>query len=181
VTRICVFCGSAGGDNPDIRVAAEQLAIQMSKCGTELVYGGGHVGLMGTLADALLSAGGTVTGVIPKDLVTNELAHPGVTRLHVVQSMHERKALMNQLSDGFIVLPGGFGTLDELCEVLTWRQLGIHDKKIVLLNVNGYFDALLNFFYHACATGFVTEKNMNFLSVVDTPKQALDNLANNKN
>jgi uncharacterized protein (TIGR00730 family) len=147
--RLCVFCGSSTGRHPAFADAAQVLATELARRNIEIVYGGGNIGLMGVVADAALAAGGRVIGVIPEGLVARELAHPGVSALHVVASMHERKALMADLSDGFIALPGGFGTLEEFCEVVTWTQLGIHQKPCGLLNVEGYYDGLLAFFAHA--------------------------------
>ena len=140
--NICVFCGSQNGTDARYRQTAIELGRLLAQRGHGLVYGGGHVGLMGTIADAVLEAGGTVTGVIPKPMTDRELAHKTVTKLHVVSSMHERKALMASLSDAFIALPGGYGTLEELFEVIAWAQLGIHRKPIGVLNAAGYFDAL---------------------------------------
>ena len=151
--RICVFCGANTGGRPAYALAARELASLMARQRTGLVYGGGNVGLMGILADTMLEAGGEVIGVIPASLVAREVAHSGLTELRVVQTMHERKALMNELSDAFIAMPGGFGTLDELFEILTWSQLGIHGKPSGLLNVAGYYDDLLVMLDHA-----VTEK-----------------------
>ena len=153
--RLCVFCGSSTGSNPAFANAAQVLATELARREIEIVYGGGNVGLMGVVADAALAAGGRVTGVIPHGLVSRELAHPGVTTLHVVKSMHERKALMAELSDGFIALPGGFGTLEEFCEAVTWTQLGIHEKPCALLNVEGYYDGLLAFLVHALQQDFL--------------------------
>lgn len=147
--RICVFCGSNTGARPAYALAARELASLMARQRTGLVYGGGNVGLMGILADAMLEAGGEVIGVIPASLVAREVAHSGLTQLRVVQTMHERKALMNELSDAFIAMPGGFGTLDEFFEILTWSQLGIHGKPSGLLNVAGYYDDLLVMLDHA--------------------------------
>ena len=141
--RICVFCGANTGARPEYAGAARELALLLARRQIGLVYGGGNVGLMGVIADAMIEAGGEVIGVIPASLVAREVAHRGVTELRVVQTMHERKALMNELSDAFIAMPGGFGTLDELFEILTWSQLGIHGKPSGLLNVAGYYDDLL--------------------------------------
>jgi len=153
--RICVFCGSSAGLNPAFAAAARALGGELAARGIEVVYGGGNVGLMGIVADAALDAGGRVIGVIPHALVTRELAHQGVSELHVVDSMHERKALMAQLSDGFIALPGGFGTLEEFCEAVTWTQLGVHAKACGLLNVAGFYDGLLAFLEHALGEEFL--------------------------
>ena len=145
---VCVFCGSHPGDDPAYEEAARALGETLAAMGIELVYGGGHVGLMGAIADAALAAGGEVTGVMPRALVDREIAHTGLTRLHVVGSMHERKAMMSELSEGFVVLPGGSGTLEEFFKVLTWAQRGEHGKPCGLLNVAGYYDPLLAVFDH---------------------------------
>ena len=147
--RVCVFCGSNAGIRPEYGIAAQELAAVLARRGLGLVYGGGNVGLMGVLADSMLQAGGEVIGVIPQSLVAKEVAHRGVTELRIVDTMHQRKALMNELSDAFIALPGGFGTLDEFFEILTWSQLGIHAKPSGLLNVSGYYDSLLAMLDHA--------------------------------
>ncbi len=153
--RICVFCGSQVGNDASYvattRVAAEAIV----RAGYGIVYGGGSIGLMGILADEALVCGGEVIGVIPDALARAEVAHEGLTQLHVVETMHERKALMNDLSDAFVALPGGFGTMDEFCEMLTWRQLRIHDKPIGLLNHGGYYDALLALFDSMLLEGFI--------------------------
>jgi uncharacterized protein (TIGR00730 family) len=155
VVRLCVFCGSSPGLNPAFAAATRVLGAELALRGIEVVYGGGNVGLMGVLADAVLASGGRVIGVIPHALVARELAHQGVTALHVVNSMHERKARMAELSDGFIALPGGFGTLEEFCEAVTWTQLGVHAKPCGLLNVDGFYDGLLAFFEHALGEEFL--------------------------
>lgn len=152
---VCVFCGSNPGRRPEYLASAAELARLLARRGVRIVYGGAHVGTMGALADAALAAGGEVTGVIPRHLVEAEVAHEGLSRLHVVSSMHERKALMAQLSDAFIALPGGLGTLEEFAEVTTWSQLGLHAKPTGLLNVLGYFDDLLRFLDHAVAERFI--------------------------
>jgi len=162
--RICVFCGSNAGHDPRYRAEADRLGRLLAGRGIELVYGGGNVGLMGIIADACLGAGGTVIGVIPEALIGKEVAgrvvdHRGLTRLEVVDSMHTRKARMAELADGFIALPGGFGTFEEFCEVLTWGQLGFHVKPMGLLNVNGFYDPLLALFERAVAEGFLREEN----------------------
>jgi uncharacterized protein (TIGR00730 family) len=162
--RICIFCGSNAGHDPRYRSAAETLGRLLAGRGTELVYGGGNVGLMGIVADACLDAGGTVTGVIPEALLGKEVAgravdHRGLTRLEIVDSMHTRKARMAELADGFIALPGGFGTFEEFCEILTWGQLGFHVKPMGLLNVNGFYDPLLALFDRAVADGFLRPEN----------------------
>jgi uncharacterized protein (TIGR00730 family) len=154
--RICVFCGANNGHDELYVRTARALGETLSRRKIDVVYGGGRIGLMGQVADAALAAGGRVIGVIPQRLDEREIAHAGLTELHVVESMHERKALMAHLSDAFLALPGGFGTLEEFCEAVTWTQLGIHDKPCGLLNVGGYFDPLIEMFDRCVATGFVT-------------------------
>ncbi len=153
--RVCVFCGSAEGSRPAYRRLAAELGTALARQGTGVVYGGAAVGLMGAVADAALAAGGEVIGVIPRALVDREIAHGGLTALHVVGSMHERKALMAELAGAFVALPGGMGTLEELFEVFTWRQLGLHAKPIVLLDVEGYWGRLVGFLQHAEDEGFL--------------------------
>jgi uncharacterized protein (TIGR00730 family) len=172
--RVCVFAGSSPGRRPEYRTAAATLGRVVAARGMGVVYGGARLGLMGVLADAALAAGGEVIGVIPRSLVTKELAHTGLTELHVVQSMHERKALMSDLSDGFVALPGGWGTLDELFEILTWAQLGLHQKPSGLLNVEGYFDPLLAFIDHSIAEGFVRADYRRLVAVADAAEPLLD-------
>lgn len=157
--RICVFCGSSLGFRPVYRAAAEQVGRYLGERGIGVVYGGGKIGLMGALADAALGSGGEVVGVIPGHLMAREIGHKGLTKMHVVGSMHERKAMMADLSEGFIALPGGFGTFEEFCEVLTWSQLGLHKKPCGLLNVEGYYSPMLEMFDHAVMEGFVREEN----------------------
>src|SRR6186713_2170638 len=175
--RVCVFAGSSSGSRPEYRTAAEDLGRELAARGIELVYGGAHVGLMGGVADAVLAGGGRVTGVIPKALVEKEVAHRGLTDLRIVTSMHERKALMADLSDAFVALPGGWGTLDEMFEILTWAQLGLHRKPCGLLNVCGYFDGLLAFAAHSVAEGFVRPEHGGMMTVADAPGPLLDSLA----
>ena len=153
--RICVFCGSAAGVRPEYGEAAAESGRMLAERGITVVYGGGRVGLMGMVADAALAAGGEVIGVIPRSMLEREVGHTSLSQLHVVDTMHERKALMYDLSDAFLALPGGYGTLDELCETLTWSQLGLHAKPCGLLNVAGYFDPLIAFFDRAAGEGFV--------------------------
>lgn len=153
--RICVFCGSSPGARPEYADAARAMGRALVEGGMGLVYGGGHVGLMGIVADAVMRAGGEVIGVIPEALMRREVGHDGITDLRVVGSMHERKALMADLSDGFVAMPGGYGTFEEFCEVITWSQLGIHPKPCGLLNVAGYYGPLLALFDHAVQEGFV--------------------------
>lgn len=170
--RICVFCGSSPGLNPIFASSARALATELAARGVDVVYGGGNVGLMGMVADAALAAGGRVIGVIPHALVTRELAHQGLSEIHVVDSMHERKALMSSLSDGFIALPGGFGTLEEFCEAVTWTQLGVHAKPCGLLNVAGFYDGLLAFLEHALDEEFLRPTHREIV-VSDTDPSAL--------
>jgi uncharacterized protein (TIGR00730 family) len=153
--RVCVFCGSNAGARAEYVAAARQLGQEFVRRRIEAVYGGGRLGLMGAMADSVLQAGGRVIGVMPKALVDMEVAHRGLTELRIVGSMHERKAMMNSLSDAFVILPGGWGTMDELCEALTWAQLQIHHKPCVLWNVAGYYDPFLNFAQHAVQEGFL--------------------------
>ena len=163
--RVCVFCGASAGNDPRYAAAAADLGRALAARSIELVTGGGKVGLMGVVADATLAAGGNVVGIIPRFLEEREVAHRGLTELHVVESLHERKALMHQLSDGFIVLPGGFGTLDELMESITWAQLGLHAKPIGIVNVAGYFDELLSFVEGARSAGFIPAAHSEILTV----------------
>jgi uncharacterized protein (TIGR00730 family) len=165
LNAIAVYCGSSPGNHPQFIQAAVRVGQTLAQRGIRLVYGGGGVGMMGAVADAALAAGGQVTGIIPHFLDTRELKHPHLTDVLVVQSMHERKLLMVEQSQAFIALPGGFGTLDELFEVLTWAQLRIHQHPIGLLNVDGFFDPLLSFLDHLVATAFLTEQDRQRLLV----------------
>ena len=155
IARICVFCGSSDGSRPAYRACAHSLGRLLAERRIELIYGGSNVGLMKALADAALDGGGQVTGVIPEALAARGLAHPGLTRLHTVESMHQRKALMAELSDAFIALPGGYGTLEELSEALSWAQLGLHGKPCGVLNVEGYYDFLIGLLDHWAREGFL--------------------------
>ena len=177
VSRVCVFCGSNFGARPDYAAAARALALALVKRGLALVYGGSSVGLMGALADAALAADGRVIGIIPQRLVDKEVAHGGLTEQHVVASMHERKALMADLADGFVALPGGIGTLEELFEVWTWGQLGYHGKPVGLLNAGGYFDALGAFLDQAVREGFLRPAHRAMLMVETDPDRLLDRFA----
>ncbi len=175
--RICVFCGSNAGHNPIYRTEAEKLGRLLAARGIELVYGAGNIGLMGAVADACLAAGGKVIGVIPEALMGKEVAgravdHRALTRIEVVDSMHTRKARMAELSDGFIALPGGFGTFEEFCEILTWGQLGFHAKPMGLLNVNGFYDPLLGLFDRAVNEGFLRAQNR-AMALADTDIERL--------
>ena len=174
IGRICVFCGSRPGGRSEYVQAARDLGAQMAARGIGLVYGGGHVGLMGTVADAVLKAGGEVIGVIPDNLVQREISHHGLSELHVVGSMHERKALMAKLADAFIALPGGFGTFEELFEIVTWAQLGLHRKAVGILNVSGFYDGLLALADHAIREGFIPEDNRGLLLESDQTIALLD-------
>ena len=165
LSSLCLFCGASPGTNPAYRDAAIDFGATLAKRNIRLVYGGGSVGLMGVAADACLAAGGQVTGVIPRMLMEKEVGHKGVTKMHVVETMHERKALMTELSDGFVALPGGYGTLDELFESLTWLQLAYHTKPIGLYNVNGFFDALISFLDHARDERFLRDLHRDSLQV----------------
>lgn len=175
--RICVYCGANPGFSPVYQDAALQLADELCQAGIALVYGGSSVGLMGILADRVLANGGQVFGVIPQALVDKELAHEGLTELHVVESMHARKAKMAELADGFIALPGGMGTLEELFEMLTWAQLGFHQKSCAVLNVDGYYDGLLSFLEGAVSQGFIRDEHRHLLLNHDTPRTLLELMA----
>ena len=175
--RICVFCGSSEGARPAYADAAQRLGEELVKRGLGLVYGGGSIGLMGVLADTVLAAGGEAIGVIPGGLASRELAHAGLTEMHVVGSMHERKALLASLCDGFLALPGGLGTFEETLEVLTWAQLGIHRKPVGVLNVEGYWDGLRRLLAHAVGEGFVRPEYAALLLFSGTPAELLDRLA----
>ncbi len=175
--RVCVYAGSSVGRRPEYAAAARELGTELAARGLELVYGGGSIGLMGVLADATLAAGGTALGVIPGALFGRERVHTGLTQLYEVGSMHERKALMADLADAFIALPGGFGTLDEFFESLTWAQIGLHAKPIGLLDVADYFAPLRALVRHAVAEGFVPAINGGLLLAAATPVALLDQLA----
>jgi uncharacterized protein (TIGR00730 family) len=177
VRRVCVYAGSNPGSDPAYADAARALAATMAERNIGLVYGGGKVGLMGVLADTILQQNGEAIGVMPKALIDREIGHPGLTELKVVDSMHERKALMAELADGFIAVPGGIGTLEELIEVYTWSQLGIHDKGCGVLNVRGYYDALAAFLDHAVSEGFLRPQHRTTLTVAEDPAELLDALA----
>jgi hypothetical protein len=177
VKRICVFAGSSSGANDRYRMAAVELGEALAGSGIELVYGGGCVGLMGVLADAALAAGTTVIGVAPRRLLEREVVHRGLAELHVVETMLERKALMAELSDAFIALPGGYGTLDELFEMLTWTQLGFQHKPCALLNVAGYFDGLTRFLDHATDERFIRPEHRALMMVENDAARILSRLA----
>ena len=175
--RLCVFCGSNVGTRPVYPDAAEQLGALLVERGIELVYGGGNIGLMGVLADTVLARGGRAIGVIPESLMAKEVGHTGLTELRIVNSMHERKAVMSDLSDGFIALPGGFGTFEEFCVVVTWSQLGLQSKPCGLLNVENYFAPLLELFDHAVREGFLHEENRRLVLDNDDPSRLLEKMA----
>ena len=174
---ICVFCGSSSGARPEYAEAAGQLGHLMASSSICLVYGGGRVGLMGILADSVLASGGKAVGVIPRALVDLEVAHTRLTQIHVVGSMHERKALMADLADAFIMMPGGFGTWDEFCEIVTWSQLGIHQKPMGILNVLGYYDAFISMTARAVDDGFVRASHNNMVVIESDPESLLSRLA----
>jgi uncharacterized protein (TIGR00730 family) len=178
--RLCVFCGSSPGRRPIHAESARSLGKIMAARGLALVYGGGHVGLMGVLADAVLEAGGEVIGVIPQSMVDKELAHTGISKLHIVGTMHERKALMADLADGFAALPGAFGTADELFEILTWAQLGLHAKPVGILNIDGFFQALLAWLDHAVAEGFLKPKHRRLLQEAEDAEKLVDLLISHR-
>lgn len=177
VKRICVFCGSSSGARVDYREAAERMGQAIALRGIALVYGGGRVGLMGTVADSALKAGGEVIGVIPEALAVKEIAHAGLSTLHVVDSMHTRKAMMAELSDAFVAMPGGFGTFEEFCEILTWAQLGIHQKPTGLLNTAGYYDPLIAMFDRAHEERFVRPEHRALVLEAAESDALLDKLA----
>ena len=175
--RLCVYAGSNHGADPAYAEAAQALGELLVRRDIGLVYGGAHKGLMGVLADSVLAAGGEAVGVIPQDLIDREIAHTGLTELHVVSSMHERKAMMADLSDGFVALPGGIGTLEELIEVYTWSQLGLHRKPTGVLNVRGYYDALAAFLDHVVHERFLPAEHRELLVIAETPEDLLEQLA----
>ena len=173
VQRLAVYCGSAPGAQPGFAEATRATAAAMVSSGVDLVYGGGRLGLMGLIADSVLAGGGRVYGVIPNALVNLEVAHTGLTELHRVETMHERKAKMTDLADAFLALPGGIGTLDELFEAWSWNALGYHAKPFCLLNVDGFWDGMIEFIEHAYQSGFMSKPRRNQLLVAQTPEEAL--------
>ena len=177
IGRVCVYCGSRVGARPEFAAAAQSLGKAIAARGYDLVYGGASVGLMGIVADTMMEAGREVCGVIPRALFDREVAHRGITELVEVETMHERKAKMAELADAFVALPGGFGTLEEIFEALTWTQVGLHAKPCGLLNVAGYYDALAAFLDRTVADGFVAARNRDHLVVDDDPDALLDELA----
>ena len=180
IRKICVYCGSSSGKNPAYSQAAKLLANELCRRGIGLVYGGAAVGVMGTIANAVLEAGGEAIGVIPRSLAVKEVAHDRLSELHVVASMHERKAMMAELADGFIALPGGWGTLEEIFEILTWAQLGFHDKPCGLLNIEGYYDDLISFLENSFEQEFVNQLYRPMLMTDGGPSGLLDQFANYK-
>ncbi|MGD8427197.1 MAG: TIGR00730 family Rossman fold protein [Balneolaceae bacterium] len=172
--RVCVFCGSSKGNNPAFANKAKELGYQLAHNNIELVYGGGAIGLMNEVANAALSRGGRVHGVIPEHLRDLEIAHQQLTALHITDSMHERKAMMADLSDAFIAMPGGFGTFEELMEVITWSQLQLHQKEVIVFNIDGYYDQLISFIEHSVKNGFITPGNRNSLKVATSVKECLN-------
>ena len=177
MNRICIFCGSSTGTRSIYADAARAMGQALLRRRIGLVYGGGNVGLMGTVADVVMQGGGEVIGVIPEALVTRELAHGDITQLIIVHSMHERKAKMAELSDAFIAMPGGYGTFEEFCEIITWAQLGLHRKPCALLNVDGYYDALLMLFDRAVEEGFLRPTNRRLVIEETDPYRLLEALA----
>ncbi|MEO8936681.1 MAG: TIGR00730 family Rossman fold protein [Burkholderiaceae bacterium] len=176
IKRLCVYCGSSMGSLPSYRDAATALGGLLARRGIELVYGGGHVGLMGAVADGTLAAGGHVIGVIPRALMDRELGHAGIQELRIVADMHERKTMMAELADAFIAMPGGWGTIEELSEMLTWLQLGIHAKQIGLLNVDGYYDPLIAFAERMIDQRFVRAEHRSLMTVDADPEALLTRL-----
>jgi len=177
VKSVCVYCGSSPGFRPEYAEAAKALGRTMAEQGLALVYGGGKVGLMGIVADSVLAHGGTAIGVIPDALMQKEVGHRGLTELHVVRNMHERKQMMADRSDAFIAMPGGVGTFEELFETFTWAQLGYHDKPVGLLNVAGFYDGMLAFLNHAVGEGFLKQVHADMLHVSTSPQDLLGQLA----
>ena len=177
IKSICVYCGSSSGNRAAFAAAAEALGRELAVRQIEIVYGGSHRGLMGSLADAALEAGGRVVGIIPQSLVDLEIAHHALSELHIVHSMHERKAEMSRRADAFLILPGAWGTLDELCEALTWAQLGIHDKACGLWNVAGYYDLFLEFLAHAVDETFLKPEDRDLLLVSGDMNELLEKMA----
>jgi len=180
MNRICVFCGSSSGNKPEYLQAAEKLGSLMAESRIELVYGGGNVGLMGMTAKSCLENGGRVTGVIPEHLFKMEVAHKKLTDLKIVKDMHQRKSMMSEMADGFIALPGGIGTFEEVFEIFTWMQLGIHQKPVGILNINGFYDLLGQFMQHVVEEGFLRKEHLEMLIVEDDPFKMIERLRNYK-
>lgn len=171
--KICVYCGSSNGNDPGVLKLAQRFGNELANQNIELVYGGSSLGVMGVLADSVMQSDGTVTGVIPKDLFSKEVAHTGITELITVRDMHERKYTMAEMSDAFVALPGGFGTMEELFEIITWNQIGIHQKPVTVLNYNSFYSPLLEMIRHASDSGFIREENMGILQVASTVKECI--------
>ena len=179
-TSLCVYCGSSSGKHPDYIAQARNFGTEMAQRGITLVYGGGKVGLMGTVADAILAAGGKAIGVIPRQLVEREVAHPGLTEMHVVETMHQRKTRMYELSDAFVALPGGFGTMDEMFEMLTWAQLGLHHYPCAFFDVRGYYAQLRTMMDHMVAEGFVRAEQRSGIWFGDSTEKLFDWMAHHQ-
>ena len=175
--NLCVFCGSQFGNRPEYEVAARLLGLELAGRGIRLIYGGGRVGLMGVVADAVMVAGGEVVGVIPEFLMQKEIGHVGLTELHVVDSMHSRKAKMAELADGFVALPGGFGTFEEFFEVLTWAQLGMHNKPVGLLDVADFYLPMVAFLRHSAAQGFIRNDHLSLIVHAREPEDLIQRLS----
>ncbi len=175
--NLCVFCGSQFGNRPEYEVAARLLGLELAGRGIRLIYGGGRVGLMGVVADAVMAAGGEVVGVIPEFLMQKEICHFGLTELHVVDSMHSRKAKMAELADGFVALPGGFGTFEEFFEVLTWAQLGMHNKPVGLLDVADFYLPMVAFLRHSAAQGFIRNDHLSLIVHAREPEDLIQRLS----
>jgi len=173
---VCVYCGSSGAVREDYKTAAKEAGALLAARGANVVYGGGHVGLMGIVADAALTAGGHVTGIIPRHIEEREVSHTTLSELIVVDTMHERKTIMVERSDSFLILPGGFGTMDEFFEIITWRQLKLHSKPVVLANVGGFWDPLVALLEHQVREGFARAGDLSFVTVAATIEQAVDAL-----
>ena len=180
VKRVAVYCGSANGSDPAFLAEAKQLGNAIAAAGLSLVYGGASVGLMGAVADSALAGGAEVIGVLPEILSGSEIAHGGLTRLEFVATMHERKARMVKLADAFLMLPGGYGTLDEMMEIVTWKQLRLHAKPCILINTSGYWDGLMTFLDRAVEAGFLKAENRELLEVVGTAAEALARVAGSR-
>lgn len=178
IKSLCVYCGSSGNVDDRFRAAATKMGQTMAENGIRLVYGGGKAGLMGLIADAVMSSGGEAIGIIPEHISSREIQHKGLTELHVVDTMHVRKQMMVDYADAFLILPGGIGTLDELCEIMTWRQLGIHDMPIVVANINDYWTPFLTMIDHIIGQGFMREGDSKILTIVDDLKDVLPALKN---
>lgn len=174
--RVCVFCGSSSGNNPSFAAKANKLGKRLASNNIGLVYGGGSVGIMNAIANGVITRGGSVHGVIPEHLNDREHAHKHLTALHITDTMHERKAMMAELSNAFIALPGGFGTFEELLEAITWTQLGLHDKSVIIYNMDGYYEGLINFIDHATEEGFISPENRQLLKIGNTIDECLQHL-----